>query len=79
MKSQISNLKTQNFKIAGMDCSSCALVIDIDLEGLAGIISAKSSYAKQSLEVEYDPQRINLEQILERIKESGYLATPLVD
>ena len=55
------------FKVEGMDCSACAKMIELDLED-AGI-SAKCSYAKQTLEV-VDSE--NIDKIKSVVKNSGY-------
>ena len=67
----------KKFKIMGMHCSSCAITIDMDLEDLDGVKSAKTSYAKAETEVEFDLEKISDELILETIKKSGYKATSL--
>lgn len=66
---------TKKFKILDMHCSSCALTIDMDLEEVDGVKSAKTSYAKAELEIDFDPEKISEEKILETIKKSGYKAT----
>ncbi len=58
------------YKVDGMDCVSCATMIELDLED-AGI-KAKCSYAKQKLEVEYDPKVIDHTKISEVVTKSGY-------
>jgi copper chaperone CopZ len=60
------------FKISGMHCSSCAAMIDLDLEDLKGIISAKTDYAKSELNVEYDEKLVSENEIVASIKKSGY-------
>jgi copper chaperone CopZ len=55
------------YKIKGMDCASCAKLIELDLED-AGI-SANCSWAKQTLEVDH-PEEI--EKIKEIVTNSGY-------
>lgn len=62
----------KKLKIEGMHCSSCALNIDFDLEDVEGIKSAKTSYASQVTEVEFDGEKVNDEKILETIKKTGY-------
>ncbi len=62
----------KKLKIQGMHCSSCAINIDFDLEDLEGIKSAKTSYAKQECEVEFDEGKINDQKIIQTIKETGY-------
>ena len=63
---------TKIFKISGMHCASCATIIDLDLEDLKGIKSAKTSYAKSELSVEYDESLISEKEIVDSIKKSGY-------
>lgn len=55
------------FKIEGMDCASCAKLIELDLED-AGI-TAKCSFVKQTLEVAdlKDPDKIK-----SVVENSGY-------
>ena len=60
------------FKISGMHCASCASIIDLDLEDLKGIKSAKTNYAKSELSVEYDEKLVSEKEIVESIKKSGY-------
>lgn len=61
-------------KIIGMHCVSCAMNIDGDLEDLVkGVISAKTNYAKQECEVEFEGE-VKIEQIINQIKETGYQA-----
>ena len=67
----------KKFKITDMHCSSCALTIDMDLEDLDGVSKAQTSYAKSETEIEFDPQKISEQIILETIKKSGYSALPL--
>lgn len=64
----------KKFKITGMHCSSCALTIDMDLEDLEGIKSSSTSYAKQETEVEFDPEKLTDNLIIETIKKTGYTA-----
>lgn len=60
------------FKIQGMHCASCATMIDLDLEDLKGITSAKTDYAKSELSVEYDDKLVSEKEIIASIKRSGY-------
>lgn len=61
-------------KIDGMHCTSCSMSIDMDLEDLEGVSKAQTSYAKQETEVEFDPEKVSLEKIIETIKKTGYTA-----
>lgn len=57
----------KKYKIGGMDCASCASLLEMNLED-AGIV-AKCSYAKETLEVE---EKADHKKVLEVIKSSGY-------
>lgn len=67
----------KKFIITGMHCTSCALLIDSDLEDLDGVISSSTSYARAETIVEFDEVRVSHEQILNMIKKNGYDATIL--
>lgn len=69
----------KKFKIDGMHCSSCSILIDGDLEDLAGISRSNTNYAKGQCEVEFDKENINEKIILETIKKTGYSAKLISD
>lgn len=60
----------KTYKVIGMHCTSCPLIIESDLED-AGI-KAHCSYAKQILDVEFDEQMIQDSKIKEVVKSAGY-------
>lgn len=64
----------KKLKIGGMHCTSCAMTIDMDLEELEGVKGARTSYASQETEVEFDSAKVTDDLILETIKKSGYSA-----
>lgn len=68
----MSNIIKKTFKISGMHCSSCAMNIDFDLEDLEGVKSARTNYAQQISEVEFDTEIISEGTIIEQIKKTGY-------
>lgn len=59
-------------RIAGMHCSSCAMVIDLELEDLPGVAEARTSYARATTEVTFDPARVTLDAIIAAIGDAGY-------
>ncbi len=62
--------------IKGMHCTSCAMTIDGDLEDFVkGVRVAKTSYARQECEVEFDEKQTTLDQILKQVKKTGYTAS----
>lgn len=55
-----------------MHCTSCAVNIDLDLEELNGVKSAKTNYAKSITEIEYDPEVLSSDVLISTITKSGY-------
>lgn len=70
----MSKVVKKKLKITGMHCTACSMNIDFDLEDLEGIKSAKTNYAKQESEVEFDEEKVNMQKIIETIKKTGYEA-----
>ena len=58
------------YKISGMNCPSCASLLELDLED-AGV-KAKCSYPKSTVEVEEDGNFVNIKKVVEK---SGYQIT----
>ena len=66
--------KKIKLKIIGMHCASCCLNIDGDLEDyVKGVKSAKTNYAREECEVEFE-EDVKVEQIITQIKKTGYQA-----
>ena len=63
-------MKKKTYKVMGMHCTSCAMVIESDLED-AGV-TAKCSYVKETLYVEFDDKKIDDELVKTVVKKSGY-------
>jgi copper chaperone CopZ len=58
----------KNYKIKGMECPSCAALLESDLQDLG--ITAKCSYAKENLEAEIKDDTSE-KLVLETIQKSG--------
>ena len=67
--------KKIQFNIEGMHCGSCAAGIKMVLDNTDGVLSASADWDSKSGEVEYDEEKIKLEDILKTIEELGYKAT----
>ena len=63
---------TITLKLSGLHCTSCSLNIDGELEELPGVISSKTSYAKQESVVVYDPKLVTPSQFTSVIEKLGY-------
>lgn len=60
----------KSYKVLGMHCTSCPLLIESDLEDIG--VKASCNYAKEFLEVAYDEKKITEETIIDTIRSSGY-------
>lgn len=63
----------KTFKVEGMHCASCAMIIESDLED-AGV-KATCSYAKQTLVAEFDEKKVSETKITDVVKKAGYTLT----
>ncbi len=64
--------KQTTFKITGMTCASCANRIEKGLSGLEGVEEANVNFALETARVSYDPEKINVSQLEEKITSLGY-------
>ncbi|MCX6005368.1 MAG: heavy metal translocating P-type ATPase, partial [Chloroflexi bacterium] len=74
MEEQTKSKKTikATINVGGMTCATCALTIEKTLVETPGVEKASVSFASEKVAIEYDPARIDLEQINNTIKELGY-------
>lgn len=74
-KQNDNKIKTtkKNYDITGMHCASCALTIESRLNKLPGVSKATVNYATQKATIE-SAAELTDEQVVETVKESGYLA-----
>lgn len=63
-------MTTKIFKVKGMHCTSCALLIESDLED-AGV-KARCNYVTQTLSVEFDEKTIGEKKITDVVAKAGY-------
>lgn len=63
-------MKKQLLKLDGMHCASCSLVIEGELEDIG--VKARANYAKQVVEIEFNPEIIELDLVVKTIEKQGY-------
>jgi Cu+-exporting ATPase len=61
-------------EIKGMHCTSCEKIIGMELKDLKGIENIKISNKKGIGEMDIDPSKVTVEEILKAIKNAGYEA-----
>ncbi|MFF5035639.1 heavy-metal-associated domain-containing protein [Nocardia salmonicida] len=67
-------MTTHIFRIEGMHCGSCALLIDDTLEDLPGVTSTQTSMKKGRSTVELDATITTPDDVIAAITELGYTA-----
>jgi Cu+-exporting ATPase len=68
-------MKKITLQLKGMHCTTCSVLIDTVLEELPGVKTSKTSYADQKVEVEFDPAKVDTNQMIQVIKSEGYEVT----
>jgi Cu+-exporting ATPase len=71
--------KATTFKVEGMSCASCAARIEKRLQREKGVIQANINFASEKLQVQFNPEEINKEIIVQTVKDIGYDAIPEED
>jgi Cd2+/Zn2+-exporting ATPase len=62
----------EGLRIDGMDCATCADVIEHALGRLDGVLEAKVSYAAERLRLEYDSEKTSHQAVARRLDALGY-------
>ena len=62
----------ETLRIDGMDCPTCAAVIEHALQRLDGVLEASVSYAAERLRLEYDAQTTSRRAVTKRLAVLGY-------
>ena len=64
--------KSTVLKVPGMTCGHCELSVQEALDDLDGVERAKADHATGDVEVDYDEDKVSVEQMGEAIGEVGY-------
>ncbi|OPY55229.1 MAG: putative copper-exporting P-type ATPase A [Methanosaeta sp. PtaU1.Bin112] len=64
--------KWLEMKISGMACAGCSGAVQKALSRLEGVSSAKVDLAKKTAYVDYDPEKITLQDLKNAVEKSGY-------
>src|SRR3989344_3471056 len=60
------------FRIKGMHCASCALIIEKTLKKEGGVNSVEVNYGTEAAKISYDKEKTNISKLSEKIKPFGY-------
>ena len=68
-------IEKQTLTIEGMSCSACVRNVEQAVQATDGVASASVNFATEKVQITYDPDRVNLEQIIGTIEKKGYGAS----
>jgi copper ion binding protein len=60
------------FKVKGMHCNSCEIIIKDSLSEVDGVKNVKASHAKGTVIVKFDEAKVSEDQIMSMIRKEGY-------
>lgn len=69
----------KNFAIRGMHCASCASIVGSSLSEIDGIKNADVNFATERVHIEYEPEKVSVEEMNEEIGKLGYTLIPESD
>lgn len=75
LTSELTQLKTVEFNIEGMTCTSCEEHINYAVIKLDGIGSIQASYKAGNAQIKYNPKLVDLQTIEATINQTGYAVT----
>ena len=70
-----SDIKTKEFKISGMTCTSCEEHVNHEVNKLKGIVNSKAFYENGNAIIEFDRTKSNEIEIEKAINSTGYKVT----
>ncbi len=68
-------MEKKSFDVTGMSCSACSAKVEKTVSNLVGVEKVSVNLLKNSMNVEFDPNRVGVEQIVEAVSKIGYGAT----
>jgi copper chaperone CopZ len=60
--------------VEGMTCFTCELMVESSLKRLPGVQDADARVTEHAAYVRYDPHRVNIDELIEAINQTGYRA-----
>ncbi|VUT25627.1 MAG: putative copper-exporting P-type ATPase A [Candidatus Methanolliviera sp. GoM_oil] len=64
--------KKVEVKVSGMTCATCAQTIEKSLGGMNGVLEANVNLGSEIATVEYNPSKVNLNDLEGAVKDAGY-------
>ena len=65
-------IEISNMIVNGMSCSHCENSIKKSVGALNGVSSVRVDLENKRVSIEYDPEKINMDTIIQTIEDQGY-------
>ncbi len=65
-------MNTENFKIEGMTCASCAKAVERTTKKLDGVTHSNVNYATEKLSISFDTAKVSTDDIKKAVEKAGY-------
>lgn len=69
-----ANLKKVTLDVYGMTCSGCEYNVKSALKKIDGVARVEADYKNDRAEVEFDPSKASIDQLVDAVNKSGYQA-----
>ncbi len=67
-----AEIQKKQFKVSGMKCPGCETIMNNIVKGANGIHSFMVDHSASRGEIEYDPEKVDLQKVFKAMKEKGY-------
>jgi copper chaperone CopZ len=68
----MSNLKKDAYLVEGMTCQGCERTVQKVVSNLEGVATAKAEFGSSTVFVEYDPEKVGIDDIRSAVSRVGY-------
>jgi Cu+-exporting ATPase len=76
LRKRVIQLAKETFNVRGMSCAACVRRVEQGLNDLDGVENAAVNFATEQVTVDYAPEAIDLEKVMNRVTELGYEPIP---
>ncbi|QPK65080.1 heavy-metal-associated domain-containing protein [Methylomonas sp. LL1] len=64
--------ETVSINVSGMKCGGCENTVNTAVSAIDGVVSVKASHQDKRVDVEYDPDKTDLDEIEDAIIDAGF-------
>jgi Cu+-exporting ATPase len=68
----MSDVATAKLLTTGLHCQSCSMLVKMELEDVAGVVSAESDFRTGMTDVEYRPDEVTVDELVAAVVRAGY-------